>query len=140
MTTHATRFAPTVPGTSATLGEIVERLTDAFHAEKRLIDELIEIMRRQRGALESDDLETVGNIAYAIQRVLLTLSEARRQRRAINRIIGGTADLALPDLEHALGSHMTAAMRAARDDLQGAAMLLSDEVRINRSVLRDVLA
>jgi hypothetical protein len=122
------------------VSENVERLTEAFRSEKRLIDELIEIIRRQRGALACEDLETVGSIAYAIQRVLLTLSEARRRRRAINRIIRGTDDLALFDLEQVLGSSMTEAIRSARDDLHGAAMLLSDEVRINRSVLRETLA
>jgi hypothetical protein len=125
---------------SPTVGESVERLADAFRSEKRLIDELIAITRRQRAALAAEDLQAVGDSAHAIQRVLFTLSEARRRRRAINRMISGTDNLALRDLEDTLGNTMTEAIRAARDELDGAAMLLSDEVRINRSVLRETLA
>ena len=124
----------------ASVSDNVERLTDAFRAEKRLIDDLIAIMRRQRAALACEDLEAVAGVAYSIQRVLLTLAEARRRRHAINRMIGGTDRLGLEDLEDTLGASMTEAVRAARDDLHGAAMLLSDEVRINRAVLRDTLA
>ena len=133
---------PTDPPLSAmpSVTESVERLADAFRSEKRLIDELIAITRRQRAALASEDLQAVGDSAHAIQRVLFTLSEARRRRRAINRIISGTDDLALGDLEDTLGNSMTEAIRHARDELDGAAMLLSDEVRINRSVLRETLA
>lgn len=122
------------------VSESVERLADAFRSEKRLIDELIAITRRQRAALASEDLQTVGDSAHAIQRVLFTLSEARRRRRAINRMISGTDDLAFGDLEDTLGNSMTEAIRAARDELDGAAMLLSDEVRITRSALRETLA
>lgn len=125
---------------SPTVGESVERLTDALRSEKRLIDELIAITRRQRAALASEDFQAVGDSAHAIQRVLFTLSEARRRRRAINRMVGGSDDLALGDLEDTLGNSMTEAIRRARDELDGAAMLLADEVRINRSVLRETLA
>jgi FlgN protein len=125
---------------SPTVGENVVRLTDALRSEKRLIDELIAITRRQRAALASEDLQAVGDSAHAIQRVLFTLTEARRRRRAINRMLGGSDDLALRDLEDTLGNSMTDSVRAARDELDGAALLLSDEVRINRSVLRETLA
>jgi hypothetical protein len=118
----------------------VTGLVDALRSEKRLIDELIGIMRNQRSALGADDLQGVDDSAYAIQRVLFTLGEARRRRKTINRILCGSDELALRDLESTLGGSMNDHLRVARDELRGAAFVLSDEVSMNRTILRGALA
>ena len=121
-------------------GATIEALTDALGSEWRLLQDLIAIMRRQREAVARDDLQAVDESVYATQRVLLTLGEARRRRRSLNRLMGEAEDAGLRRLDDVLGEQMTDALRAARDGLIAAALELSKEVEINRRVLRQALA
>ena len=66
----------------------VDSLTDALLTERRLLDELIAVMRRQRTAVGQDDLQAVDDSVFSTHRVLVTLSEARRRRRNLNALIG----------------------------------------------------
>jgi hypothetical protein len=118
----------------------VEALADAMASEKRLIDELIAIMRRQRSAVAVDDLQGVDDSVFATHRVLVTLNEARRRRRALNRMLGEREDITIDALDHVLGPRMTEALREVRDALQVSARALSQEVAVNRQVLRQALA
>ncbi len=117
----------------------LDALVDNMRSETRLLEELTALMRRQRAAVASDDLQGVDDSVYGTQRVLLTLGEARR-RRSLNRLIGDSEDLGLKSLDRVLGAAMNDAVRAARDGLQAAALTLSQEVDINRRVLREALA
>jgi hypothetical protein len=118
----------------------VDSLTDALVTERRLLEELIAVMRRQRSAVGDDDLQVVDDSVFATHRVLVTLSEARRRRRNLNTLIGQREDLGIHGLDEALGPRMTQALRTARDELHDAARALSREVAINRRVLRQALA
>jgi hypothetical protein len=118
----------------------VDSLTDALLTERRLLDELIAVMRRQRTAVGQDDLQAVDDSVFSTHRVLVTLSEARRRRRNLNALIGQQEDLGIHALDDALGTRMTAALRAARDELYRAARALSREVAMNRRILREALA
>ena len=115
-------------------------MIDALGSERRLIDELIALMRRQRDAVGADDLQGVEDSVYAVQRVLCTLGEARKRRRALNVRFGHAEDLGLGDLEDALGESFTPRVHEAREELQAAAQVLSGEVAVNRRVLREALA
>src|SRR6185503_12872967 len=125
---------------SRTIVSPIDSLTDALSTERRLLDELIAVMRRQRDAVGADDLQSVDDSVFATHRVLVTLSEARRRRRNLNTLIGQREDLGIHSLDEVLGPRMTAALRAARDDLHNAARSLSREVAINRRILRQALA
>jgi flagellar biosynthesis/type III secretory pathway chaperone len=118
----------------------VDSLTDALVTERRLLDELIAVMRRQRNAVGEDDMQVVDDSVFATHRVLVTLSEARRRRRNLNALIGAREDLGIHSLDEALGARMTPELRTARDELHDAARALSREVAINRRVLREALA
>jgi len=118
----------------------VDSLTDALSTERRLLDELITVMRRQRTAVGQDDLQAVDDSVFSTHRVLVTLSEARRRRRNLNALIGQQEDLGIHALDDALGSRMTDALRQARDDLYRAARALSREVALHRRILREALA
>jgi hypothetical protein len=118
----------------------VDSLTDALATERRLLDELITVMRRQRTAVGQDDLQAVDDSVFSTHRVLVTLSEARRRRRNLNTLIGQQEDLGIHGLDDALGSRMTDALRQARDELYRAARALSREVALNRRILREALA
>jgi len=118
----------------------VDSLTDALKTERRLLDELIAVMRRQRDAVGHDDLQAVDDTVFATHRVLVTLSEARRRRRTLNTLIAQREDVGIHTLDEILGPRMTPALRDARDELHDTARLLSREVAINRRILRDALA
>ena len=122
------------------IASAVGGLVDSLASEKRLVEELIIIMRRQRDAVGRDDLESVDDSVYAIQRVLFTLGEARKRRRALNHRVSQTDDLPLRELESILGDAATPEFRQARVALQGAARTLSNEVAVNRRLLREALA
>lgn len=118
----------------------IDSLTEALWTERRLIDELISVMRKQRNAVGEDDLQVVDDSVFATHRVLVTLSEARRRRRTLNALIGQPEDLGIHALDEALGARMTPALRAARDELHQAARVLSREVAVNRRILKEALA
>src|SRR4051812_45899515 len=114
----------------------VDSLTDALATERRLLDELISVMRRQRSAVGDDDLQSVDDSVFSTHRILVTLNEARRRRRALNTLIGQREDIGIHALEDVLGARMTPALRDARDELHSAARALSREVALNRRILR----
>ncbi|HET7274974.1 MAG TPA: flagellar export chaperone FlgN [Longimicrobiaceae bacterium] len=118
----------------------VTALTSAVSSEVRLLEDLIGIMRRQRSAVAADDLQGVDDSVFSTHRVLVTLGEARRQRRAVSLMVGGTEDLALRKLDDLLGDEMTDSLRRACDGLRDAATTLSREVGMNRQVLRAALS
>jgi hypothetical protein len=128
--------APVVP---TALAVARDRMIDALGSERRLIEELIGLMRRQRAAVGADDLQGVEETVYSMQRVLHTLGEARRRRRALNVRFGHAEDLNLRDLETALGPGFSPRVHEAREELQNAAQTLSGEVAVNRRVLREAL-
>jgi hypothetical protein len=118
----------------------LDSLTDALLTERRLLDELISVMRRQRSAVGDDNLQAVDDSVFATHRVLVTLNEARRRRRSLNTLIGQREDMGIHALDEALGPRMTPALREARDELHEAARALSREVALNRRILREALA
>jgi hypothetical protein len=118
----------------------LDALVGAVTTEIRLLEDLIGIMRGQRRAVADDDLQGVDDSVYATHRVLVTLAEARRRRRSLNQILGGSEDLPLRALEEALGERVTDEVRFARDGLRAAAITLSQEVELNRHLLREALA
>lgn len=138
---YAPSTAPTpVPVTRPVPPAALEALTDALVAEHKLIDELIAVILRQRSAVGVDDLQAVDDSVFATHRLLLTLGEARKRRRAINRMLGFSEETGVRQLGDVLGAQMTPRLSAERDELQDAARRLSTEIEINRRILREALA
>ncbi len=118
----------------------LEALSDALLSERKLIDDLTEIVLRQRAAVAVDDLQAVDDSVFATHRLLLTLGEARKGRRSINAMAGCKEETGVKHLEEALGPWMTPKLRNAREELQVAAGRLSREIGINRRILREAIA
>ena len=76
-------------------GALLDALHDALISERRLLDELIAQMRRQRAAVSSDDIQGVDDSTFATHRVLATLGQARQRRRQLNVLLGGSEDCTL---------------------------------------------
>lgn len=111
------------------------KLEDMLRAEARLVVDLGALLRRQRGAVALGNTEAVRDSVYATQRVLLTLAEARRGRRSLNRLLGEAEDIPLQTLDRVLGALMTEPVREAQAGLDAAALALSNEVQLNRRAL-----
>lgn len=118
----------------------LEALCEALLSERKLIDDLTEIVLRQRAAVASDDLQAVDDSVFATHRLLLTLGEARKRRRSINAMVGCKEETGVKHLEDALGKWMTPRLRDAREELQVAAGRLSREIGINRRILREAIS
>lgn len=118
----------------------IAALTHVIQSESRLLQELLTVMQRQRDAVAVDDLQSVEESVYSTHRVLHTLNEARRRRRSLNRMLGESDDLSIRELDNVLGMRMPDELRKARDELEMLARALSNEVDVNRRVLRQALA
>ena len=136
---HTHHVAAAYRGTIGSGGGTLAALIDAHHSERRLLDELIAIMARQRSAVAADDLQGVDDSVFATHRILVTLGEARRRRRSINTLLGGSDELDAQSLAEAFGGQIPTALQEARDGLRGAATTLAREVDVNRRVLREAL-
>ena len=130
--------APVRIGTASAAS--VSALVDAHVSERRLLEELIAIMRRQRDAVATDDLQGVDDSVFATHRILVTLGEARRRRRTLNTMVAGSEEIASQDLADAFGGHVPVALQEAREALRASAAALAHEVDVNRRVLREALA
>lgn len=124
-------------GPSSTV--LLEALHDALVSERRLLEDLIAQMRRQRTAVSVDDIQGVDDSTFATHRILATLGQARQRRRQINLLLGGNEDSTLTELEALLGEQIDGRLRQGRLRLQQAADLLAREVGMNRKLLREAL-
>lgn len=118
---------------------ILEALHDALFSERRLLDELIAQMRRQRSAVTTDNIEAIDESTFATHRILATLGQARQRRRQLNILLGGSEECTLHELEELLGNRSDERLRDARLRLQLAADTLTREVGMNRRLLREAL-
>ncbi len=133
--TYAPKYAPAVPRRETA----IEVLSDVLGTERRLLEELMNVMRQQRAAVAADDLQALDDSVFATYRVLATLGEARRRRKTVNRLLGGAEDMNVNDLEDILGDRATPTLIDARNALQDAAVSLSHEVDINKQVLHTAM-
>lgn len=119
---------------------LIDGLVDTLRSEKRLLDELRVIMDRQRSAIAANDLQALDDSTFDMQRVLLTLAEARKRRRTIAERLGCDPDTPPRKLSVALeGSHVDALGVACRE-LEESARTLTRDVAVNRQVLQQGIA
>lgn len=115
-------------------------LTDTMITERHLLDDLIRVLKNQKIAVASDDISALDESVYAAQRIFLTLRQARRHRRGLLNALIGEEEVALDEMDSALGSSMTASLTEARDGLQVAAQRLARQMQVNRRVIQEVIA
>jgi flagellar biosynthesis/type III secretory pathway chaperone len=132
-------YAPNTAAPLARRESAIDALSDVLATERRLLEELVHVMQKQRTAVNADDLQSLDDSVFATYRVLATLGEARRRRKSVNRLVGGSDDMNVNDLEAVLGDRSTPAVIAARDALQAAASTLSREVEMNKQLLNTAM-
>lgn len=118
---------------------LLNALQDALTSERRLLEDLIAQMRRQRTAVAADDIQGVDDSTFATHRILATLGQARQRRRQLNVLLGGSEECTLRELDELLGDLVDDRLRDARLRLQQAADVLTREVGMNRKLLREAL-
>jgi hypothetical protein len=118
---------------------LLTALHDAVVSEHRLLDDLIDQMRRQREAVSRDDIQGVDDSTFATHRILATLSQARQRRRQLNVLLNGSEEMTLREIEHLLGDLVDLRFRDARQRLEQAVEVLTREVGRNRMMLREAL-
>lgn len=117
----------------------VPALTRALQEEAKLLRLLDGVLDRQREAVATDDLAAVDQSVFDAQRVLLSLSQARRRRRALIVLASGEEDLHLSELPRVLGSEMTRELQDALDDVLGIAQAVARNMELNRQILNGAL-
>lgn len=137
-----TLLAPNAPATQpgAIAPALLDALYDALVSERKLLDDLIAQMRRQRSAVGSDDIDGVDDSTFATHRILATLGQARTRRRQLNVLITGNQETTLRQIEEMLGNNMDGRLSDARQRLQHSADILAREVGMNRKLLREAIS
>lgn len=114
-------------------------LVTALDRERLLVEELADVLARQRAAVAKDDPDAVDASVQSLGRVMLALDDARRRRIALVGDIAGDPELSLSMLEQRLGNPLPPEVAEARRALRAAAEQCSREVRVNQNVLRRAL-
>lgn len=129
----------TVGADTSGSGLTIAALARALRDEARLLAELTGVLHNQRAGVAADDVQRVDESVFGAHRILRTIGEARRRRKSLLAALCGSEDLAIQQLDDALGIRMTPELREARDELQANAEILSHEIAINRRIIQDAL-
>ena len=114
-------------------------LVDNLRAETRLLASLTGVLEDQRTGVAQDDLGAVNDSVHGAHRILLTLKEARRERRSLLELLIGNPDVTLNEMGEAFGTQMTPELQLAGADLQAAAGRLAEQVKLSRQVLHGAI-
>ncbi len=115
-------------------------LTDTMITERNLLGDLIRVLEKQQIGVASNDISAVDESVYAAQRIFLTLRQARRHRQGLLHALMGRKEVSLGELDSALGNGMTPSLTEARDGLQATAHRLTRQMKVNRNVIKAVIA
>lgn len=130
------RHLPSAPATSPAAAA----LADLYRSEARLLTELTRVLERQQEALVADDLDALDDTVFATHRILGTLGEARRQRRAVHVMLSGVEELDSAEIDRLLDGNVPDGLSEARALLRAAASALREQVRASRLQLERAVA
>jgi hypothetical protein len=112
------------------------RLAEALRTEIRVLGTLAEVLDAQRDAVAKDDLQGVEGSVHAVERVLMTLREARRNRGGLLEQIGLAARGPLSALREAFGPRISLELHRAIDDLVALARDIDQRLQTNARLLQ----
>jgi hypothetical protein len=113
------------------LGELQSALSE----ERTLIEDLGQVLLRQREGVAAHDPEVIEAAVHALSRTLLTLEEARRRRTALITLVIGKPGVPLEDLQRHLGTPLPPGFMEAREGVRSAGEAIAADVAINQDVL-----
>ena len=121
-------------------------LAAALGTEMHNLRHLLETLQLQRTAIAKSDVDAINENIFAMRRLLLTLSEARRYRELVVEKLGAPPDIAprWGDAHEANRVNAppwsSASIQSLRDELQKLAAEVAREVETNRKILFGVIA
>lgn len=127
------------PAAMASVRADVPALARALREETRLLGLLRDVLDRQRAAVAEDDLPAVDQSVFDAQRILLSLTQARRRRRSLITLAAGEENLSLSSLPDVLGDALTPELSAALDEVLEVARVVAREMEMNRRILDGAL-
>lgn len=127
------------PAAMASVRADVPALARALREEARLLGLLQGVLDRQRTAVAEDDLPSVDQTVFDAQRILLSLTQARRRRRSLITLAGGEEKLPLSSLPGILGDQVTPELSSALDEVLEVAGVVAREMEMNRQILNGAL-
>jgi len=113
----------------------VPALARSLKDEARLLGLLREVLDRQRTAVSMDDLAGVDQTVFDAQRVLLSLSQARKRRRSLITLAVGDDTPPLSSLPDLLGDQATPELNSALTEVLEVASVVAREMELNRRIL-----
>jgi hypothetical protein len=114
--------------------DAVSALERGLKTELALLEDLARGLVEQRSAIAADDTPTLEQLVQQLSRTLLTLREARRQRRILVEMVTGDAESRLGELLGCLPDAPEVA--ALCRELQDRALAANRELVINQTVIR----
>ena len=145
MTQPGTSLHPTpsvAMGLPTALGTVrvdAPALARALKEESKLLARLREVLVRQRQSVANDDLPGVDQSVFDAQRILLSLTQARRRRRSLIVLASGDENLRLAQLPEVLGRQMTPELGSALREVLDTAAEVATEMDLNRHILNGAL-
>ena len=118
---------------------LVDRLIEVLQIERRLVDRLSRLLARQRAAIFAGAGDEIIECTYAMQRVLRTVEEARKQRRTYATHLVGGGDLTVPELIERLSPLGSSALTESLVDISASARTLRAESLAHRLLLERVV-
>ena len=115
-------------------------LARALNEEAKLLADLRGVLERQRAAVAADDLPGVDASVFDAQRILRSLSQARRRRRSLLTLTAGEDGHHLAELPELLGPAMTPELASALDRVLATAQRVARDMDLNRQILNGALA
>lgn len=113
-----------------------ERLAEALRTESRLLGTLADVLDKQRAAVARDDLSGVEGSVHAVERVLMTLREARRNRGEVLSRMGLAGRGPLSALRDAFGARISLELHRAIDELTRLARDIDARLQTNGRLLQ----
>lgn len=117
----------------------LRELARALAREARLLDDLREVLLRQRNGVATNDANAIESSVHAMGRTLHTLGDVQSHRTQLIASVGGTADQALEELAATLTEPVATEFREARAAARRAGSAVARELAINQHIIQRAL-
>jgi len=114
-------------------------LLAALNTERKLMDELLAALQRQRDAVSDNDIDGIEACVADVHRTLLTLSEALKCRRTMVGLISGSEDTPLSEMHRWIDPSNGLVDQTVRG-LTTAARTVARELVTTRAMLQGAIA
>ena len=127
------------PGASTHHSADSAALHGALGDERKLLDDLLRALERQRGAVADNDIDSIEKGVADVHRILLTLGEALTRRRRVVALVTGSEETPLSELAPYLKESREAVDTMVKD-ISAVARTVARELVTTRALLQTAIA